>query len=647
MSANKVLGWNGSSYEPSSDQNNSWRIKNLDHYKSLWSESLENQDEFWSREANKFVSWSKGFDKVFSRIGSHFEWFGGGELNVSYNCLDRHLKERGSKRALLWEDEKGNSKSYTYEELYREARRFSSVLKSFALSSGDTITLYLSMSPDLVISMLSCARLGIKHNVVFAGFSAESLAARIDASHSKLVITSDGFYRKGKVLELKKIVNDALRVSSSCQNVLVFDRGVCSPEMTPSRDLWVKDLLPSFDELEEENLENFSSEHPLFMLYTSGSTGKPKGLVHTSGGYLLSVAMSSYYLFNLNEKDIFWCTADIGWITGHNYVVYGPLSLGTTVVMYEGAPFEPDAGRLWSMIEKYKVTKFYTAPTALRMCMKEGDKWPDKYNLDSLELLGSVGEPISQSAWEWYFKTIGKEKCPILDTWWQTETGSVTVAPFPGLHSLKPGCASRPFFGAEPVILGEDGEEKPCGKGALMLKRPTPSMARTIHGNHERYEKEYWCEKTGYYKTNDAAFLDEDGELWILGRIDDVINVSGHRLSTMEIESLLAAHDLVAEAACVGVDDPMTGQALSCFIVLNEKACEEDEGELKSQLSRYISHVLGSFARPKILAFVPSLPKTRSGKIMRRTLKSIASGERPKGDLSTLEDPTVFDHIQV
>lgn len=518
-----------------------------------------------------------------------------------------------------------------------------SVLKSFYLKPKDVVTIYLSNSPELVISMLACARIGVVHNVVFAGFSAESLGARIQASSSKLVITSDGFCRREKFISLKAVVDEVFQKLPLKASVLVFDRKLEKMSLKTGRDFLVSDFLSM--KLEKENLEFFPSEHPLFLMYTSGSTGVPKGLLHTSAGYLLGALLTSYYLFNLTDEDLFWCTADIGWITGHSYIVYGPLSLGTSVLLYEGGLQTPDPGRLWNLIEKYKVTKLHTAPTAIRLCRQAGDEWVKKYDLSSLELLGSVGEPINQKTWEWYFEVVGGGRCPILDTWWQTETGSTMLSAFPGLSPFKPGCASRPFFGVLPKVVGSSGHPLLNMKGSLILENPVPSMARTIYKNHARYEKEYWPEGFFNYRTGDAALQDEDGEIWIHGRTDDVINVSGHRLSTMEIESFLSANELIAEVSCVSIEDSITGQALCCFVVLKESTCEKKAEEIKSVISNYISSSLGSFVKPKKIFLLKSLPKTRSGKILRRTLRTLAEGRKPEGDLSTLEDATIFESI--
>ncbi len=620
-----------------------YRINSLEEYESKWKESVENPEAFWSKEAKKHMSWAKDFHTVFSQGKSSFEWFLGGELNLSYNCLDRHLERKSEKIALIWEDEKGNSKKFTFSELHKEVCQMASVLKSFYLKPKDVVTIYLSTSPELVISMLACARIGVVHNVVFAGFSPESLGARIKASSSKLVITSDGFYRREKFIPLKATVDEAFQKYSLKSSVLVFDRKAEKISLKTGRDFLVSDF-PSM-KLEDESLDFFSSEHPLFLMYTSGSTGVPKGLLHTSAGYLLGALLTSYYLFNLTDEDLFWCTADIGWITGHSYIVYGPLSLGTSIFLYEGGLQTPDPGRLWRLIEKYKITKLHTAPTAIRLCRQAGDKWVKKYDLSSLELLGSVGESINQKTWEWYFDVVGGGQCPILDTWWQTETGSTMLSAFPGLAPFKPGCASRPFFGVLPKVVGSSGHPLLNTKGSLILEHPVPSMARTIYQDHARYEKEYWPEGFLNYKTGDAALQDEDGEIWIHGRTDDVINVSGHRLSTMEIESFLSANELIAEASCVSIEDSLTGQALCCFVILRESTCEKNAEGIKSLISNYISSSLGSFAKPKKIFLLKSLPKTRSGKILRRTLRTLAEGKKPEGDLSTLEDATIFESI--
>ena len=647
MSDFEVIGNSKETFSSKEKNSRKYPIENLSQYKKKWERSLSTDGTYWAEEAKKHLMWGKEFQTVFSREGSVFKWFSDGELNISKNCLDRHLESSPNKLALIWEDESGNSIKYTYKELHKKVCEFSTLLLSLAVKPGDSVTLYLSVSPELVISMLSCARLGLIHNVIFAGFSPDSLGSRIQASSSKIVITLDAFYRKGKLLKLKDIVDRALEEENFAEKVLVFNRGLSKVSMKPGRDFFVDDQLKKEISKEALHPQNFSAEHPLFLLYTSGSTGAPKGLLHTSGGFLLGVKMTLHYLLNIQTDDIFWCTADIGWITGHCYAVYGPLASGATTLLYEGAPFTPDPGRWWELVEKYKVSKLYTAPTAIRMSMAEGDSWVEKYDTSSLNLLACAGEPINQKAWRWFFDVIGKGQCEIIDTWWQTETGSVAIAPFPALTRLKPGCASRPFFGVSAKVLDEKSREIKHGKGALYLEKPMPSMARTIFKDHKRYEQEYWCEKTSYYKTSDAAYLDEDGEIWVLGRIDDVINVSGHRLSTMEIESIFCAHPFVLEASCVGFHDDLTGEALASFLVLSEKACDKSRQELESFFSSYIARSVGAFARPKKIIFLPVLPKTRSGKVMRRILRSLALGKKPEGDFSTLEDPSFLEKVSL
>lgn len=622
-----------------------YKIKSIEEYQKKWQASVSNPQGFWAEEAARNLTWVKPFTKVYSRQQQQIEWFSDGKLNVSYNCLDRHLELHPEKTAIIWENEKGQGASYSYKELYEKVLKFSACLKSLGLTAGDCVTLYLSMTPDLVVSMLSCARLGLIHNVVFAGFSSESLRSRVIDSESKLVITSDAFYRKNKIIRLKEIVDQAVENISTLKNILVFNNEVTIVTMKEGRDFWVNDLLCQ-EESVETQVEGFCSEQALFILYTSGSTGKPKGLLHTSAGYLLGANLTSQYLFNLGKDDIFWCTADIGWITGHTYVVYGPLSCGATIFMYDGAPNTPDWGRWWSLIEEYKITKLYTAPTAIRMCMKQGDLWPNKYDLSTLKLLGTVGEPINPKAWQWYFETIGQKKCPILDTWWQTETGSIMIAPFPGISGLKPGCASLPFFGVNPKVVDSSHNEELQNKnGSLVIQNPWPSIARTIYKDHRRYEKEYWCSETNCYKTNDGALKDQEGDFWILGRLDDVINISGHRLSTMEVESFMVSHPIVVESSCVGIKDDITGEALCCFVVLKEKQVVQNQDLTKQLLSDYLVSSIGAFVKPKLIVLCPSLPKTRSGKIMRRILRDLASGETVKGDLSTLEDPTFLNTV--
>lgn len=626
----------------SRDNPEKYLIESYEDYEKKWSKSIKDPADFWAHEALENLAWHKPFNHVFSRTNGKAKWFDDGALNVSYNCLDRHLEKKANKTALHWENEKGQTQKISYAELHKRVVDFSACLKQQGLKPGDAVTLYLSMTPDLVVAMLSCCRIGVLHNVVFAGFSAESLRSRIDNSNSKLVITADGFYRKNKIIPLKKVVEQALEGQTTVEKVLLFDNGVCELKSHSTKEVFVKDLLAQTNCSQKEDLKFFPSEQPLFLLYTSGSTGSPKGLLHTSAGYLLGARMTCRYLFNLKDDDIFWCTADLGWITGHTYLVYGPLTCGATIFMFDGAPNTPNWGRWWELIEKYQVTKLYTAPTALKMFMKEGPEYPAKHNLDSLRLLACAGEPINPKTWHWFFETIGQNRCPLLDTWWQTETGSIMLSPLPGVTKLKPGSASVPLFGVNPEIRKHDGDKK----GQLVLKQPWPSMARTIYNDHERYEKEYWCAEERYYKTSDGAFQDKDGYYWITGRLDDVINISGHRLSTMEVEAKLVAHPYVVEAAVVGVPHEITGQALSCFVVLADEHKDKDCDQAKEALVYHLVKSIGAFARPYLLTISPMLPRTRSGKILRRILRNLSSKEKITSDLSTLEDPRAIEVVR-
>lgn len=610
-------------------------------YETLWREAKDHPEKFWKNKALSYLSWEKTPSKILEeREPNTYRWFVDGQLNASVNCLDRHLSKQGDKIAIHWEGEPGDKKSYTYSELHREVCRFANLLKNQNVKTGDFVTIYMPLIPELVIAMLACARIGATHNVVFAGFSAQALHERIQNCSSKLLLTADGAYRKGKILELKNIVDEALSTPSTVEKVIVLMRTGSQIQMKPNRDFWWHRLLEETDD--KHSPEYFSSEHPLFILYTSGSTGKPKGIVHGTGGYLLSVTMTTKYILDLKDEDLLWCTADAGWITGHSYSVYGPLSNGGSIFLYEGAPNQPHWGRFWQMIDKYKISILYTAPTAIRAFMKEGRHWPDQYDLKSLRLLGSVGEPINPEAWMWYNTVIGKESCPIIDTWWQTETGSIMISPLPGITKTKPGSAAIPFFGIVPDIVDDEGKSVPQNHGGyLILKQPWPSMMLGIYGEKTRHREIYWSKFPNQYFTGDGARRDEDGYFWIMGRVDDVINVSGHRLSTMELESSLVSHASVAEAAVVAKKDPIKGECIVCFVTL--KKDHQKEKNLEELLKQHIVHQIGSLARPDQINIVEMLPKTRSGKIMRRLLRAIAAGEVIQGDLSTLEDKSALE----
>ncbi len=609
-------------------------------YESLWERAKNEPELFWHEQAQNFLEWQQPWDHVLEETKPHhYRWFAGGRLNATWNCLDRHLEKRADKVAVHWEGEPGDRKSLTYKELHTEVCRFANVLKKLKVQTGDIVTLYLPLIPELVIAILACARIGATHNVVFAGFSAQALRDRINDCSSKVVLTADGGYRKGKAIPLKDIVDEALESAPSVQDVVVLMRTGMPITMHRGRDLWWHQQVNKASA--KHKAEAFASEHPLFLLYTSGSTGKPKGIMHSTGGYLLGATLSTKYMFDLKDDDLLWCTADAGWITGHTYSIYGPLSNGASIFLYEGAPNQPHWGRFWQMIEKYKISILYTAPTAIRAFMKEGPKWPEQYNLSSLRLLGSVGEPINPEAWMWYHTIIGKERCPIIDTWWQTETGSVMITALPGCMSTKPGSAAKPFFGVVPEIVDEKGSPVPRNQGGyLIIRQPWPSMMLGIYGDPQRHVDLYWSKIPKVYFTGDGARQDEDGYFWIMGRVDDVINVSGHRLSTMEIESALVSHAAVAEAAVVGKKDELRGEAIVCFVTLKSGAKVDNE-----QLKHYVAQQIGALARPQDIQQVAALPKTRSGKIMRRLLRAIAEGEKVQGDLSTLEDISTLERL--
>ncbi|MFN8021622.1 MAG: acetate--CoA ligase [Acidimicrobiales bacterium] len=605
----------------------------------LYDEAAQDDQGFWARQAADLIDWSTEWHTICEWDLPFAKWFVGGELNVSYNCLDRHvLAGRGDRVAFHWEGEPGDTRTVTYADLLAETQKFANVLKGLGVGKGDRVNIYLPMIPEAAVAMLACARIGAAHSVVFGGFSAHSLRDRINDAEAKVLITADGGYRRGDVFALKPVADEALAATPSITDVVVVRRGGNEVDMQDGRDHWYHELMATADA--DCPAEPMDSEQLLFLLYTSGTTGKPKGIMHTSGGYLTQVAFTHKYVFDLHDDDVYWCTADVGWITGHSYIVYGPLANGATQVMYEGVPNFPGNDRFWAIIEKYGVTKFYTAPTAIRTFMKWGTQEPAKHDLSSLKVLGSVGEPINPEAWMWYHEHIGGGRCPIVDTWWQTETGGVMISPLPGATTTKPGSATFPLPGIGAELVDENGEHVERGGGYLTLTRPWPSMLRGIWGDPERYRETYWSRFDGRYFAGDGAKLDDDGYLWLLGRVDDVMNVSGHRISTTEVESALVAHPSVAEAAVVGANDPTTGQAIIAYVTLRGGA-EVDEQALRN----FVGDEIGHIAKPKTIYFTPDLPKTRSGKIMRRLLRDVAEG-RNLGDTSTLADANVVTELQ-
>ncbi len=598
----------------------------------------EDHEAFWARWAGE-LEWDEPWDTVLEWTPPHAKWFVGGKLNVAKNCIDRHLVgPRRNKAALIWEGEPGDRRTYTYWDLYKEVGRFANVLKGLGVRKGDRVAIYLPMIPEAAFAMLACARIGAPHSVVFGGFSPDSLADRINDAEAKVLITADGGYRRGSIVPLKKNADAAVAKCPCIEHVVVVARGGLAGEagakMTVGRDHWYHDLADSV--LATCEPESMDAEDLLYILYTSGTTGKPKGVVHTTGGYLTQVYATTKAVFDLKEDDVYWCTADVGWVTGHSYIVYGPLANGATVLMYEGAPNWPDEGRFWEICEKYGVSIFYTAPTAIRAFMKWGREWPDKYDLSRLRLLGSVGEPINPEAWMWYHKVIGKESCPIIDTWWQTETGAIMITPLPGVTTTRPGSACGGFPGIKTALLDDDGNK--VDAGYLAITQPWPSMLRTVYGDDQRYRDTYWSKWDGIYFPGDGAKLDEDGYLWILGRVDDVLNVAGHRIGTMEVESALVDHPSVAEAAVIGRADELKGQAIAAFVTLINGVTASPG--LVDDLKAHVAQKIGGIAKPADIVFTADLPKTRSGKIMRRLLKDIAEG-RAVGDTTTLADPSV------
>ena len=630
-------------YEPGAEFVRRAHVQGMEAYRALYARAQEKPEEFWGELAEKELFWFEKWSTAFEWAPPFAKWFAGGKTNASYNCLDRHLDTpRRNKVAILWEGEPGDQRMISYHELHRLVCRFANVLKSRGLKAGDRAIVYMPMIPELPVAMLACARLGVIHSVVFGGFSAEALKTRIQDLEAAVVITADGGWRRGREIKLKPAVDEALVDCPTVRDVIVYRRTGSDIAMQQGRDLWWHELDTQVsDDCPAAQLD---AEHPLYVLYTSGTTGKPKGILHTTGGYLLQCIMTMKWVFDLREEDTYWCTADIGWVTGHSYIVYGPLAAGATTVMYEGAPDYPQFDRWWRMVEKYGVNIFYTSPTAIRSLIRQGDRWPDAHDLSSLRLLGSVGEPINPAAWEWYHRVIGKGRCPIVDTWWQTETGAIMIAPMPGATPLKPGCASFPLPGVQAEVVDLDGRPVGDGKeGFLVIKRPWPSMLRTLWRDPERYASQYWSRMPGTYFTGDAARRDPDGYFTVLGRVDDVMNVSGHRLSTMEIESALVRHHAVAEAAVVGRPDEVTGQAPCAFVTLKQGAW--DRHKLVEELRTWVAHEIGAFARPAEIKFTDSLPKTRSGKIMRRLLREIVTTHAVTGDVTTLEDMTVLSRL--
>jgi acetyl-CoA synthetase len=634
-------------FKPSAEFKSQANLGSYATYRRLYAESVNAPDKFWAKQANEHLVWRKPFKRVLDWKPPHAKWFVGGKLNVSENCLDKHLgTARENKAAIIFEGEPGDVRTITYKQLHFHVCRLAHILENTGIKPGDRIAIYLPMIPEAVIAMLACARVGAVHTVIFGGFSAEAIKDRINDCKAKLVITADGGWRRGKVIELKANVDRAVEGTPTVQTVLVVKRCGNPVNMVEGRDVWWREAWEGAPN--KHTAKAFDSEHPLFILYTSGSTGKPKGVLHTSAGYLLGAKLSSHYVFDLKENDRYFCSADIGWITGHSYVVYGLLSNGSTVFLYEGAPNQPEPDRFWQMIDRHGLTILYTAPTAIRAFMRWGDNYVNRHRLDSLRLLGSVGEPINPEAWMWYHKMIGKKKCPIVDTWWQTETGSIMISPLPGVVPTKPGSATLPFFGVLPKIVDDKGNEVPRNSGGkLAIMQPWPSMLRTLWGDDERFKKAYFSEfpgKPGVYFTGDGARQDKDGYFWIVGRIDDVLNVSGHRIGTAEIESALVSHPAVAEAAAVGRPDELKGQSLVVFVTLKSTHAASDQ--LKEDLRAHVGKEIGSLAKPDQVRFAAGLPKTRSGKIMRRLLKELATSGEIKGDTTTLEDFSVISALK-
>ncbi len=618
-------------------------IKTSEDLARLREEAAADPEGFWARMAEE-LHWFKKWETVLSWQPPHAQWFIGGKINVSYNCLDRHLSGwRRNKAALIWEGEPGDQRTLTYQQLHVEVCKFANVLERLGIQKGDRVALYMPLIPELAIAMLACARLGATHSVIFGGFSSGALVDRINDARCKLVVTADGGWRRGKEVKLKPAVDEALTQTPSVENCIVVRRTGERIAMVSGRDHWWHELMTKVDA--NHAAAELDSEHPLYILYTSGTTGKPKGILHTTAGYLLQTHLTTKWIFDLKDEDVYWCTADIGWVTGHSYVVYGPLSNGATVLMYEGAPNHPEPDRFWDILERHRVNIFYTAPTAIRAFIKWGEQWPLKHDLSSLRLLGTVGEPINPEAWMWYHRVIGKERCPIVDTWWQTETGAIMISPIPGATPTKPGSATLPFPGIDADVMTREGQPVGANEGGyLVIKRPWPSMLRTIWGDDERYRDQYWSQIENIYFAGDGARRDQDGYFWIMGRIDDVINVSGHRLGTAEIESALVSHEAVAESAVVARPDDLKGSAIIAFVTL--EGTRAATPQLNEELRAHVTKEIGALARPDEIRFTDALPKTRSGKIMRRLLREIAVSGSVAGDVTTLEDFSVLEKLR-
>ena len=630
-------------FPPPADFASQAEVGSFEEYEKLYARAAADPEAFWAAQADA-LHWFKRWDTVLDWNLPFAKWFVGGKLNVSYNCLDRHLTTwRKNKAAIIWEGEPGEIKTITYLQLHQEVSRFANVLKSLGVQTGDRVALYMPLVPALAVAMLACARIGAPHTVIFGGFSADAIRDRVNDGQCKVIVTADGGYRRGNEIRLKDVVDEAAAHCPTIENIVVFQRTGAKVSMKPGRDHWWHELTKTVDA--ECPAEELDSEHPLYILYTSGTTGKPKGILHTTGGYLTQIAYTTKLVFDLKDNDIFWCTADIGWVTGHSYVVYGPLACGATVFMYEGAPNYPDFDRFWDMIERHKINILYTAPTAIRAFIKWGEQYPLKHDLSSLRLLGTVGEPINPEAWMWYHEVIGKRRCPIVDTWWQTETGGIMISPLPGATPTVPGTATRPLPGVIVDIVTKKGVTVgPDEGGYLVIKQPWPSMLRTLWGDDERYKQAYWSEIPGVYFAGDGARRDEHGYYWIMGRVDDVINVSGHRLGTAEVESALVSHESVAEAAVVGRPDDLKGQAIAAFVTL--EGGRKGSEELKKKLRDHVAKEIGALAKPDDIRFTDALPKTRSGKIMRRLLRELASSGQVAGDVTTLEDFSVLEKLR-